>query len=83
MHGLYTWNATANIVLREFASGDPARLKEFHARFAAPVKPGVPLVVKMWKEAGSERGGLDEVFFTTETEGSVVLSNGRALISRT
>ena len=80
VHGLYTWNASANILLREFGDGDPARMTEFQARFAAPVRPGANLVVRMWKM--EELDGMDEIRFVTEVNNKPVLSNGRALIKR-
>ena len=79
MHGLYSWNNTAHALLRELGGSDPANMKEFQARFAAPVLPGVKLRVEMWK-TGDVKGGFEEVRFVTKVGEKVVLSNGRALI---
>lgn len=61
-------------------NGDPANLREFQARFAAPVKPGDKLVTEAWR-TGELKDGWEEVRFITRVEGGkVVLSNGRALM---
>ena len=79
MHGLSTWNFAAHAVLRELGGSNPASLKEYQARFAAPVLPGQKLVTKMWR-TGDIKDGWEEIRFVTEANGKVVLSNGRALI---
>lgn len=79
VHGLYTWNATANVLLREFGGSDPSSMKEFQARFAAPVRPGAKIVIKMWK-ARELAGSATEIRFVTAADGVVVLGNGRAFI---
>ncbi|TGZ81494.1 Thioesterase/thiol ester dehydrase-isomerase [Ascodesmis nigricans] len=81
LHGLCTWNITAQGVLGTFGGNDGQRLKSFQARFASPVMPGDKLVVEMWK-TGKVEEGAEEVLFETKVEGRVVLSNGRALIAR-
>lgn len=86
MHGLYSWNVAAAVVLREFGGSEAGRLREFGARFASPVRPGDALVVEMWR-VGTVEGALEEVRFVVrileegKQEGRVVLSNGRALLS--
>lgn len=80
MHGLFTYNVAAHTVLKEIGNSDPANLKEFSARFAAPVKPGDKLVTEMWR-TGEVKDGWEDVRFITKIEGGkVVLSNGRALM---
>ncbi|KAK5048552.1 hypothetical protein LTR84_005643 [Exophiala bonariae] len=79
MHGLFSWNASAFALLKELGGSDPANIKDFQARFAAPVKPGVKLVVKIWR-TGEVKDGFEEIRFVTEVNGKVVLSNGRASI---
>lgn len=79
MHGLFSWNASAHALLYELGGSDPANIKDFQARFAAPVKPGVKLVVKIWR-TGEVKDGFEEIRFVTEVGGKVVLSNGRASI---
>ncbi|KAL4879960.1 HotDog domain-containing protein [Aspergillus karnatakaensis] len=80
VHGLFTWNSACYGVLKACADSDPDRLKEFQARFAAPVRPGDVLVTEIWKMGWVE--GEEEVRFLTRVEkGKVVLGNGRALLS--
>ena len=80
MHGLFSWNASAHALLKVFGGSDPANIKDFQARFAAPVKPGVKIVIKMWRTGEVDKEGFEEIRFVTEVEGKVVLSNGRAAI---
>jgi peroxisomal enoyl-CoA hydratase 2 len=80
MHGLFTYNVACHAVLKELGNGDPANMKEFSARFAAPVKPGDKLVTEMWR-TGEYREEWEDVRFLTRVEGGkTVLSNGRALM---
>ncbi len=79
MHGLFSWNTAAHALLKELGGSDPANMKEFQARFAAPVKPGQKLVTEMWR-TGDKKDGWEEIRFLTKVNGKVVLSNGRALI---
>jgi len=80
MHGLSSWNFTAHDILKEIGGSDPKNIREFQARFAAPVKPGDKLVTEIWK-TGQFKDGFEEIRFVTKVEGGkVVLSNGRALI---
>lgn len=80
MHGLFSWNAACHGLLQALGASDPANIKEFQARFAAPVKPGEKLVTEAWR-TGRFHNGWEEVRFITRVEGGkVVLSNGRALM---
>lgn len=80
LHGLYSWNTTAHLLLKQLGGGNPANIKEYQARFASPVKPGDKLVTHVWR-TGEFQGGFEEVRFVTQIEGGkVCLSNGRALI---
>lgn len=80
MHGLFSWNVACHGLLKTLGHSDPANLKEFQARFAAPVKPGDKLVTEIWR-TGQFKDGWEEVRFRTSVEGGkVVLSNGRALM---
>lgn len=84
MHGLFSYNTAAHAVLRELGGSDAANLKEFQARFASPVKPGVKLITEMWKMGNPDKNGFEEVRFVTRVDGGkVVLSNGRALVKCT
>lgn len=81
MHGLFSWNAAAHAVLKELGGSNPANLKEFQARFAAPVKPGDKLIFEMWRTGEKQGDGFEEVRFIVRVEGGkVVLSNGRAFL---
>jgi acyl dehydratase len=83
LHGLCTWNIVAHGVLKTFGKSDASRLKGFQARFAAPVLPGDKLITEMWVTGKKDGGGNEEVVFQTRVEsGKVVLSNGRALLSK-
>ena len=80
MHGLFSWNATCHGLLETLGGSDPVNIKEFQARFAAPVKPGDKLVTDIWK-TGDSKDGWEDIRFITKLEGGkVVLSNGRALM---
>lgn len=80
MHGLFSWNSTCHGLLRMLGNSDAANLREFQARFAAPVKPGDKLTTEAWR-TGEFEDEWEEVRFITRVEGGqVVLSNGRALM---
>lgn len=79
MHGLFSWNAACHGLLQVLGDSDPTNMKEFQARFAAPVKPGEKLVTEAWR-TGTYTDGWEEVRFITSIEGKIVLSNGRALM---
>jgi acyl dehydratase len=81
IHGLYTWNTAAHAVLKSLGGSNPANIKEFQARFAAPVIPGDKLVVEMWRTNKVDNDGFEEIIFITRVDGGkTVLSNGRALL---
>jgi peroxisomal enoyl-CoA hydratase 2 len=83
LHGLCTWNIAAHAVLKTFGASDARRLKQFQARFAAPVMPGDRLITEMWLTGRKDADGSEEVVFRTRVDGGkVVLSNGRALLSK-
>ena len=80
MHGLFSWNSACHGLLKTLGGSDPANIKEFQARFAAPVIPGDKLVTEAWR-TGNFKDGWEEVRFISRVEGGkVVLSNGRALM---
>ena len=80
MHGLFSWNSACHGLLQELGGSNPANIKEFQARFAAPVKPGDKLVTEIWR-TGDTEDGWEEIRFITRVEGGkIVLSNGRALM---
>jgi len=80
MHGLSSWNFAAHGLLKALGGSDPKNIREFHARFASPVKPGDKLVTEIWR-IGEKKGEWEEIRFVTKVEGGkVCLSNGRALM---
>lgn len=80
MHGLFSWNAACHGLLQNLGGSDPANIRLFEARFAAPVIPGDKLVTSAWR-MGQIQDDWEEVRFVTKVEGGkVVLSNGRALM---
>ncbi|EEH19941.2 hypothetical protein PABG_02200 [Paracoccidioides brasiliensis Pb03] len=80
IHGLFSWNMAAHGILKTLGGSDPKNIKEFQARFASPVIPGVKLITEIWR-TGKTEGGFEEVVFVVKNgEGKVVLSNGRALV---
>ncbi|KAF2660526.1 Thioesterase/thiol ester dehydrase-isomerase [Lophiostoma macrostomum CBS 122681] len=81
IHGLFSWNTAAHAVLQKFGNSDSANMKEFQARFAAPVKPGDKLVTELWKTGEKDGEGFEEIRFIVRVEGGkTVLTNGRALV---
>lgn len=84
IHGLFSWNSAAHGLLRELGGSDPKNLKEFQARFAAPVRPTDKLTTEIWRAGSVQPDGFEEVrFHTKNQDGKVVLSNGRALLKVT
>lgn len=79
MHGLFTYNCAAFAVLKTIGGSNPANLREFSARFAAPVRPGDVLETQVWR-LGEFEGEFEEVRFVTLVKGKAVLSHGRALV---
>jgi acyl dehydratase len=81
IHGLFSWNTAAHAVLQAFGSSKPENLKEFQARFASPVIPGVKLITDMWRTGEKVEGGFEEIRFVVRVDGGkVVLNNGRAVV---
>lgn len=81
IHGLYSFNSTAHLLLKELGGSDPANIREYQARFASPVRPGDKLVTSVWRTGNVDADGFEEVRFETAVEGGkVCLNNGRAFI---
>jgi acyl dehydratase len=49
LHGLCTYGFACRAILQDWCGNDPARIKSFDVRFAAPFFPGETLVTKSWK----------------------------------
>lgn len=81
IHGLFSWNMSAHAILQAFGASKPENLKEFQARFAAPVKPADKLITEMWRTGDVDKDGFEEIRFIVRVEGGkTVLTNGRALV---
>lgn len=80
MHGLYTWNMTAHLLIQKQAASKATALKDFQARMSAPVKPGDELVTEVW-DVGTIHSGLRDLRFVVKRGSTDVLTNGRALIA--
>ncbi|OAA56559.1 peroxisomal dehydratase [Niveomyces insectorum RCEF 264] len=81
VHGLYSFNSTCHLLLKHLGGSDPARLRDYQARFVSPVRPGDKLVTSAWRMGVLDDAGFEEVRFETAIAGGkVCLSNGRAFI---
>ncbi|KAL3423941.1 peroxisomal dehydratase [Phlyctema vagabunda] len=84
LHGLIAWNISSHAVLSSFGDSKAGNLREFQARFAAPVMPGDRLVIEIWRTGLFDQDGegeFEELRFVTSVEGGkVALKSGRALV---
>lgn len=81
IHGLFSWNSSAHAILQAFSASKPENMKEFQARFAAPVKPADKLIIEMWRTGEKVDSGFEEIRFIVRVEGGkTVLTNGRAVV---
>ncbi|WP_341720607.1 MaoC/PaaZ C-terminal domain-containing protein [Micromonospora sp. FIMYZ51] len=74
LHGLCTYGYAGRALLHTVAGSDPARLRRVDARFTAPVYPGNPLTIRIWRR----RHGA--VFQAVDGTGRVVLDRGAAWV---
>ena len=79
MHGLFSWNTTAHVLLQKLGASKPENMKEFQARLSAPVRPGETLITEIWR-TGIFAEGWEEIRFRTKVGSRQVLTNGRALM---
>lgn len=75
LHGPCTFGYATRVVVQRMCNGDPARLREIGARFAAPVYPGDRLTVEVWSERG---GGFS---FHAHTQRGPALTHGHAVLA--
>jgi len=75
LQGLNFYGVAAHAVLRTACDYDPARLKSFAARFAAPVFPGETIRTEVWRKAGGAQFRARVI-----ERDIVVLSHGNAEI---
>jgi acyl dehydratase len=75
LHGLCTFGVAGRAILRACCDNEPARLKEMHLRFSAPVYPGETISTEMWRDGKT-------ISFRARTlpRDVVVLNNGRAVV---
>lgn len=90
IHGLFSWNVAAKVVLQHYGHSNGKVLRDFEARFTSPVCPGDKLNIQLWDMGLAERSAdtdenchLNEVRFNVQVGDRVVLSNGRALLETT
>jgi acyl dehydratase len=76
LHGLCTYGIAGRAVVATICGGEPARLRELHVRFSAPVYPGETIRVELW-EAGAEWRLRARV----PSRDAVVLNNGRVVVA--
>jgi acyl dehydratase len=77
LHGLCTYGYAVRAIVLSVCDGDPARFKEFRARFSGVVYPGDTLVTEGWKD----KGGRYLIRSRTD-RGGVVLSHAYAEVAR-
>ena len=75
LHGLCTYGMTCKAMVDALLDGDPARVKQFGARFAGVVFPGETLKASVWKDGD----GFTAAVTAPERDDAVVLA-GVALI---
>lgn len=81
LHGLFFWNASAYGILRQWADSNPANMKQFEAKFSAPVAPGKTIRVSSWATGLFDSEGFQEIRFIAEiVGGKTCLSNGKAFV---
>lgn len=77
LHGLCTYALACRVVLETWCDLDPNALRAFDARFAAPVLPGDTLLVKMWRDPGSD---VIDFEMDVPARGVTALRSGKARI---
>lgn len=76
LHGLCTYGFACRAVMKAHCDNDPARIRSFDVRFAAPFFPGETLVTRSWKD-----GNVISFECTTAERGVTVFKNGRCEIA--
>jgi acyl dehydratase len=74
LHGLCTYGYATRAIVHGLCGGDPARFREFKARFAEAVYPGETLITEAWP------AGEGRFIIQARTERAVVLRNARAVV---
>jgi acyl dehydratase len=76
LHGLCTYGIAARAVLSAFAADEPASLRSIETRFSAPVFPGEPVTVELWR-----RGSTVSFRAFVRSRNVKVLDNGKAVLA--
>jgi multifunctional beta-oxidation protein len=76
LHGLCTFGYVGRAILGAFCDDDPARFKDFEARFVGVVYPGETIVTEMWRED-------DRILVRARTKerGELVINNAAATVA--
>ena len=76
LHALCTFGIACRAVLKTICEYDHTLIREFGARFTAPVYPGETLVTEMWQEAN-----VVSYRVRAEERDTVVLDHGRCVLT--
>ena len=77
LHGLCTFGHVGRAILESYCGNDPARFKDFEARFAGVVYPGETIVTEMWDQGG----GRILVQARTAERGELVVNSAAATVA--
>ncbi|MDH3983971.1 MAG: MaoC/PaaZ C-terminal domain-containing protein, partial [Gammaproteobacteria bacterium] len=76
LHGLCTFGVACKAVLQTICDYDYTLVREFDARFSAPVLPGDTITTDMWQE-----GNVVSFACSVKERGVVVLRNGKCTLA--
>jgi acyl dehydratase len=76
LHGLCTFGIACKAVLQTICDYDYTLIREFDARFSAPVLPGDTITTDMWQE-----GNVVSFVCSVKERGVVVLRNGKCTLA--
>jgi acyl dehydratase len=76
LHGLCTFGVACRAVLQTICDYDYTLIREFDARFSAPVMPGDTITTDMWQE-----GNVVSFVCSVKERGVVVLRNGKCTLA--
>ena len=76
LHGLCTFGVACRAVLKTICDYDYTLIREFDARFSAPVMPGDTITTDMWQD-----GNVVSFTCTVKDRDAVVLRNGKCVLN--
>ena len=76
LHGLCTFGVACKAVLKTICDYDYTLIRQFDARFSAPVMPGDTITTDMWQD-----GDVVSFSCTVKDRDAVVLRNGRCVLN--